>query len=158
MEDKHYNIGGKVFEQRTLVLGQWKELGTILREIAIPIDITPVSLVRSLGNNLFAVMAVILTEEGKSPQGKDLASLAVEIEWGISPSTAIEVIAHFFELNPIPSLLHNLEDLAEKIREKLMEIGLTNSASSSAAETSPVETGSSGTLQPEKPEDGQNAP
>jgi len=158
MEEKRYNISDKIYVQRTLVLGQWKELGAILKEVAIPNDITPISLVRALGNNLFAVMAVILTEEGRTPQGKDIPQLAVEIEYGITPEAAIEVIAHFFELNPIPSLLSNLWTLAAQVREKLTEIGLTSFASSSATETLPDVTGSSGMSPPERQSDGQNAP
>lgn len=158
MEEKRYSIGDKIFVQRTLVMGQWKQLGAILHGIAIPSDLNPVSLVTALGNNLFSVMAVILTEEGRTPQGKDIPRLSGEIEYGITPETAIEVIAHFFELNPIPSLLNNLWTLTAQIREKLTEIGLTNSASLSAAGISPVETGSFGMSPSERQDDGQSAP
>jgi len=158
MEEKKYEIGDKAYVQRTLVLGQWKELGAILKNIAIPNDINPISLVTSLGNNLFAVMAVILTEDGRSPRGKNIPQLAEEIEYGITPETAIETLSDFFDFNPIPSLLNNLWNLAKIVREKTMEIGLTSSAFSSAAVTSPDETGSSGMSPSETPSNGQNAP
>lgn len=144
MEIKKYEIGDKIFIQKPLVLGQWREIGDILKEIAIPRDINPISLITSLGNKLFAVLAVILTEEGRSPRGKDIPQLAEEMEYGITPKTAIEALADFFECNPIPSLLSNLWSLAETVHEKTKEIGLTNSASSSVAQTSPGETGFSG--------------
>lgn len=158
MEEKKYEIGGKTYIQRKLVLGQWKELWAILENCAIPNDINPISLVTSLGNNLFPILAVILTEEGLPLQGKDIQTLAGEIEYGITPETAIEVIADFFELNPIPSLLNNLWALAEQFREKMTEIGLTSSVSLSAVRTSPDETGSSGMSPSETPSNGQNAP
>lgn len=145
MELKKYTIGDKIFIQKKLVLGQWKELRTILDEIIIPGELTPISLVQALGSNLFIVLAIVLTEEGKSPRGKDLAALADEIEYGITPDTAIEVLADFFDLNPIPLILKSLTDLSGIIKTKITEIGLTNSASSSAAETLPGESGSSGT-------------
>jgi len=144
MELKKYTIGDKIFIQKKLVLGQWKELRAILDEIKIPVELTPLSLVQSLGSNLFVVLAIVLTEDGKSPRGKDLAALADEIEYGITPDTAIEALADFFDLNPIPLILKSLADLSGIIKTKLTEIGLTNSASSSAAETSPGESGSSG--------------
>ena len=158
MEEKRYEIGDKIYIQRTLVLGQWKQLGGIMQGIAIPGDLNPISFVAALGDNLFSFMAVILTEEGRTPQGKDIPGLATEIEYGITPDTAIEVIAHFFELNPIPSLLNRLWTLTEQIREKLMEIGLTNSASLSVPVTSPDETGSSGMSPSGRQGDGQSAP
>lgn len=157
MEEKRYAIGEKTFVQRTLVLGQWKQLGAILKDVAIPHDTTPVSLVTALGDNLFAAMAVVLTEEGRSPQEKDIPALAAEIEFGITPETAIEVMAHFFELNPIPSLLNDLLGLAAKVREKMTEIGSMNSASSSAAAISPGETGFSGTSPSGTQQDGRGA-
>jgi hypothetical protein len=144
MELKKYTIGDKIFIQKKLVLGQWKELRAILDEIKIPVELTPLSLVQSLGSNLFVLLAIVLTEDGKSLRGKDLAALADEIEYGITPDTAIEALADFFDLNPIPLILKSLADLSGIIKTKLTEIGLTNSASSSAAETSPGESGSSG--------------
>lgn len=145
MEFKKYTIGDKIFIQKKLVLGQWKELRAILDEIIIPGELTPISLVQALGSNLFMVLAIVLTEEGKSLRGKDLAAIADEIEYCITPDTAIEALADFFDLNPIPLILKSLADLSEIIKTKMTEIGLTNSASSSAAETSQGESGSSGT-------------
>jgi len=155
MEFKKYAIGDKIFVQKKLVLGQWKELKAILDDIRIPGELTPVSLVQSLGSNLFVVLAIVLTEDGKSPRGKNLAALADEIEYGITPDTAIEVLADFFDLNPIPLILKSLADLSGIIKTKITEIGLTNSASSSAAETSPGGNGSSGTSTLPTPEVGQ---
>lgn len=154
MEPKKYTIGDKIFIQKTLVLGQWKELGAIINDLRIPGDLNPASLVGALGSNLFAVLAIVLTEDGKPLKGKDIPALASEIEYGITPETAIEVIADFFDLNPIASLLNNLNGLTVTIKEKLTAIGLTNSVTSSVEETSQNETGSSGTLQSPKPETG----
>jgi len=145
METKKYTIGDKIFIQKKLVLGQWKELRAILDEIIIPGELTPLSVVQALGQNLFIALAIVLTEEGKSPRGKDLAVLADEIEYGITAETAIEVIADFFDLNPIPLILKSLTDLSGIIKTKITEIGLMNSASSSAVETLQGESGYSGT-------------
>ncbi len=145
MEFKKYTIGDKIFMQKKLVLGQWKELRNILDEIIIPGELTPLSLVNALSSNLFIALAIVLTEEGKSPRGKDLAALADEIEYGITAEVAIEVITDFFDLNPIPLILKSLTDLPLIIKTKITAIGLTNSAFSSAAEILPSENGSSGT-------------
>lgn len=144
MEEK-YTIGDKIYVQKKLVLGQWRELKDALKGIVIAGDLSPVNLLTALGDNLFLVLAIVLTEEGHSPRGKDLPALADDIEYGITPDTAIEVIADFFDLNPIPLILKNLTELGATIRSRMAEIGSMNSSSPSAAETSQGGTGSSGT-------------
>lgn len=150
MEERKYEIGDKIYIQRPLVLGQWRQLGPILQEISLPAgDISPASLVSALGQHFFDVLAIILTPEGASLRNKDIPSLAAEIEFAVMPETAIEVIADFFGCNPIPSLLDHLTTLTTRVQQSLTGIGLTKSASSSAGETSPGATGSSG-MSPQK--------
>lgn len=157
MEEKRYEIGGKTYVQRPLVLGQWRQLNDVTKEVILPKDLNVKNLIMAFGNRLFHVLAVIITEEGKSPRDKDLAALAEEIEFGVTPETALEMIADFFALNPVFSLLNNLESLVSQIQRAVGEIGLTNYASSAAAGTSPEGTGSSGASPLPKDETGPPA-
>jgi hypothetical protein len=145
-EEKRYEIDGQTFVQRPLVLGQWRQLSAALSGVAVSPDMTPAELILALGPRLFEALAVILTPIScSSPRDKDLTSLADTIEWGIAPETAVEAITHFFELNPISSVLSGLTALAAQLKARMIDgIGSTNSASSSQMETSPVHTGSSG--------------
>jgi len=160
--EKKYTIGGKTFIQRKLVLGQWRQLLTVLPLVRIPEELTPRALVEALQNDLFVALAVVLTEEGTSLAGKDLPALASEIEWGIDPLDALEALADFFLLNPIPSLVNEgaagMSRLIGVIKASVKEIGSKSSAISSPGGTSPSGNGSSGTLAPETPADGQESP
>ncbi len=106
---------------------------------------------------MFQALAVIVTEEGKSPKNKDIDALADEIEFGVTPETALEMIADFFALNPMLSLLNDINDLVRQIKEKLGETGLTNFASSVVVETLSAGDGFFGTSQPPKEETGPPA-
>lgn len=158
MDKKKYIIGGKTFVQRPLVLGQWKELGEIIKQVAIPAELSPSALVAAVGDNVFIALAIILTEEGKPLKGKDLPLIADEIEYGITPETAIEAISDFFTCNPIASSWQNLQRLIFQLNEKIQTaaIGLASSVSSSAAVISQSATGSSGTSPLPTPAAGQS--
>ncbi|MCE5265672.1 MAG: hypothetical protein LLG97_19360 [Deltaproteobacteria bacterium] len=152
MSEFEYPIGGKTFIQKKLVLGQWRQLQDVIRDVRIVGEINTQSVLVALGPRIFAVLAVILIEEGGSPEGKDLEALAREIEWGIDPADALRAIADFFALNPVASLLENMRETIgtlirtiDEVTAKLKEIGSKDSATPSPAETSPGGTGSSGT-------------
>jgi len=149
MEERKYEIGGKTFIQRPLVLGQWRQLKELMRSVVLPVNLDPGALITAFGSHFFTALAIVLIEEGKTAKDKDLNALAAEIEFGILPETALQVMSDFFDLNPIPSILRNLtemtDQLTRKILEKMKEIGSMSSASSSPEGTSPEKTGYSGT-------------
>lgn len=153
-EIKKYKIGDKIFVQKKLVLGQWKELKQVLTNLVIPGELSIKTLIKALGDDLFIVLAIILTEEGKPLQGKDISFLAKEIEYGITVEDAIEVITDFFTFNPIALLLENLKNMGATITENIRAIGLKNSAASSAAEILQSGSGSSGTSPQTMPDSG----
>jgi hypothetical protein len=150
MEEKKYQIGDKIYIQRPLVLGQWRQLNEVAKEVILPDNLDVKSLLAAFGSRLFSALAVIVTEEGRSPRDKDIESLAGEIEFGVTPEEALEIISHFFILNPIHSLLENLQGMVGEIAARIAAIGSMNFASSAAPETLPTGITSSGTLPQEK--------
>ena len=144
MEERKYEIGGKTYIQRPLVLGQTRQFLDLLKGVTIPAGVDAYGLIRALGESLPQALAIVLTEEGKSPRDKNVTEAACEIEFAITPEQTLEVVDHFFDLNAIPSLLSRIAGVAEKIGEKMTKTGSPRSASSSPEETSPSATGSPG--------------
>lgn len=139
-----YEIGGKTYTQKPLVLGQIRQLMSLMKGIVIPHDIGIPGLISLLGDKLPRAIVIVLCEEGKALKDKNLEHLESEIEFEISPEQAIQVVEDFFDSNPIVSLLERLKETAGKISEKMKETGLNKSASSSPVEILPSETPSSG--------------
>ncbi|NPU85554.1 MAG: hypothetical protein HPY65_13840 [Syntrophaceae bacterium] len=164
MEPMQYEIGDKVYVQKPLVLGQIRQLLETLIDFRIPAEFTSAELINLLGSRLPAVLAVVLTEKDRSPKGKDLSAFADELEFTVSAETALKVVDDFFVCNPISSLFERMsgmmgkvaeglqgriDDLFERIADRIMaemlkRIGSKTSSAPSPAETSPDETRSSG--------------
>jgi len=93
MKEKKYEIGGKIFIQRPLVLGQWKQVMELFAEMreADPLDI-------------FAhprCIAILLTEKGVNLKEKDLEASAEFIEQNIDAMISLDVVNDFFDLSPV---------------------------------------------------------
>lgn len=150
-EVKQYAIGGKTYEQRELVLGQWKQLRGVLEGLEVPGGSTALGgLLAALeeSGRLEQALAVILTEKGVSPRDKDLAATAAELEFAITPQQIAQVIEDFFTCNPAGSVLSQLGQILTKavalVAGALKEIGSRRSVFCSAGETLPEETPCSG--------------
>ncbi len=147
MSDKkefRYEIGGKTYVQRRPVMGQTEQLIELYDGVAMPSQITTTTLVSALGPKLYKGLAVVLTEEGRPLQDKDLEALGEELRWAIEPETAVEVIGDFFVLNPVASILR-LAGIIMEIRKQIEKATVLKiSSAPSPAETSPGETPSSG--------------
>lgn len=147
VETYTYEIGGKTYTQRPLVLGQISQLMSLMKGLIIPHDIDTLGLVSLLGNKLPQAVAVVLTPEGVSLKDKDVNALTAELEFEISPEQTIQVVEDFFVLNPIVSLLERLSGMTEKISKamiKTTETGLKSSSAPLPEEILPKETASSG--------------
>lgn len=143
---KEYDISGRAFVQRPLVLGQLQQLLRILDGIALPDPLTLASLLDALGGRLYSAIAVVITEKGCSPRDKDVESLAAELEWAIPLETAMEIVDDFFVLNPVSSIIERIGALIVRFNAALAtrRPGSTRPSSSSPGATSPGATPSSG--------------
>lgn len=154
MQEKFtYEIGGKKYTQRALVLGQTRQLKNVIEGIVIPKGIKGMgetelmlAIVGVVGDKLPDALAVVLTPEGVELKDKDLKALAREIEFAIPPDQAFQVIEDFFDCNPIASLLERLSGAIGKIAEKIPAMGSGSKilSASSPAEISREETVFSG--------------
>lgn len=141
-----YQIGGKTYLQKKLVLGQWRQLLELLKGLSLPQDFPVREMVSVFGDKLARALAIVLTEEGTLARDKDIAALAAELEFTVEPELILQVVEDFFVCNPIPSLLTGLSGIMGKISVKMGATGLQTSASSSPRETSPDGTPSSGDI------------
>jgi len=152
---KTYKIGNITYQQRPLVIGQVKQLLTVLEGLTIPSDINIMGLMAVLGDRLPDALAVILTPVGMSPKDKDLNELSEELAFSLEIEQAMEVVEDFFVLNPISSLFGRLNQAIEKIQAQFLMSSTTSSASSQA-ETSQNEIPSNGAIQSKNANDTSN--
>lgn len=125
-EKYKYEIGGVVFWQEKLRLGQINQLISLLKEVNIPAEATAMNLITALGDKLSLAIAIVLHKPEVKLKDKDIKEVADEIEFEMSPELALEVIEDFFDLTPISSLLEKVGKTVEKIAEKMkMETGST---------------------------------
>ncbi|HSW39898.1 MAG TPA: hypothetical protein VLL97_10440 [Acidobacteriota bacterium] len=114
-----YEIDGKTYVQRPLVLGQLRQLLGVLKGVTIPTALDAMGLVNALSGHLPRALAVVLTPAGISPRDKDIDALASEIEFAITPEQVFEVVDGFFGCNPLPSLLKRLGMVAGNITAQM---------------------------------------
>ena len=125
-EKYKYEIGGVVYEQKKLVLGQINQLIGLLKEVNIPAEATAMNLITALGDKLPLAIAIVLHKPEVKLKDKDIKEVADEIEFEMSPELALEVIEDFFDLTHISSLLEKVGKTVEKVEEKMkMETGST---------------------------------
>jgi hypothetical protein len=147
MEQKYkYQINGKTYVLKKMVLGQMRQLIEVLKTIRISEGMGTAGLIAALGDKLPIALAIVLTEEGKPIKDKNLKEMAEEIEFNIDLDLAVQVIDDFFALNPIASLWEKIQGLLEGIGKKMTKTDSTNSSSPSAVGTSPKEMPLSGDL------------
>ena len=139
-----YNIDGKIYHQRPLVIGQVKQLMDILGEITLPAYIDMPGIISILGDKLPSALAVILTPEGVHPKDKDIEALSDELAYAVDLETSIQAVEDFVGLNPIVSVLEKLNGTLGTIQKNMT--GQTNSSVSSQEGTLHDGTQSSGDI------------
>ncbi len=143
MTEKKYTINGKTYFQRKLVPGQMQQLcgvislvsGNRLAGLRGSGDI-----IVALGSRMLSVVAIVITPEGVRVKDKDLKE--IEDELFESDADIPEIVADFFVLNPIDSLLKKLSGVIGKMSDRItktVEDAMKSKTSSSPSqeETSP---------------------
>lgn len=148
MQEKEYQFGGVTYIQRPLVIGQVKQMKDLLVGVEINWSAGIPGIVDALGDKLTRVLAIILTENGKSPRDKDIESLAAELEYAMTPEDLLQVIDDFFTCNPVSSLLERFAAVMENATGKIRIVKKASTALSSSFPegTSPDGTPSSGAI------------
>ncbi|NLT24653.1 MAG: hypothetical protein GXX82_16545 [Syntrophorhabdus sp.] len=132
-----YEINGRSYVQRPLVLGQIGQINDVLKGVEITGDMGIEQIVQLLGDRLPVAMAIVLTEKHTRMQDKDPQVLAEEMREFMDIGTAMEVIDHFLSLNPIASIFGRLTGIMAGITKA--KIGSKTSLSPSPEETSQSE-------------------
>jgi hypothetical protein len=147
MEPIKYHFGDKTYIQKPLVLGQMRQLSTVLQGFKLSGNLSVADIVDFLGAELPKALAVVLTEEGKSPKNKDLTAMAEELEYSISLDDAVKVAEDFFACNQVTSLSEKITKMFGGMMslESLEETGSNTSVSMPQEEILQSGTGSSGT-------------
>jgi len=121
MNEKYtYQIGDKIFIQKALSLGQWKQLIPLIYDLKMSADSGLEDIIAQMGDNLYRAMAVVLTEEGQRPSEKNLEAAGKFLEDEIDMLTTLEVVENFFDSNPIPSILEKFGRLMRKLRQMIL--------------------------------------
>lgn len=137
-----YQINGKTYILKPLVLGQIGQITHLLQGIEIASDMGTMDIIKLLDDRLPVAIAIVLTEEGKKLKDKDVQALTEEVREFLDIGTAMEIVDRFFSLNPIASVLEKLTGTMMGISR--MMTGSKERSSSSPEETSRGATGSSG--------------
>lgn len=147
-----YEIGGRVFYQKPLVLGQVKQLISVIKGLVLPFNLNVASLVIALGDKAPEAIAILMVEEGVSLKKKKVSEVQELLEENLSIEQTIKVIEDFFDCNPIASISEAMIGLTDKVQKTMTQATtLTESALPLQGATLPSETISSGDSPLEKP-------
>lgn len=148
MPDKfEYEIGGKKYTQKKLVLGQIEQLVDLLENVQLPSDLSARTVVVLLvkDGRMARAASIVFIPEGVELKDKDIDALAAELKFSMDIDTALTVVEDFFDCNPAAAILKRLAGAVVKIREHILkQTGSKTSSASSPEETSQKETPSSG--------------
>jgi len=158
---KSYKLGDKTYEQRPLVLAQWRQLQVVLDGLEVPEDAEAIKgLVTALGKSgrLDEALAILLTERGVALRDKDRTALAEGLAYVVDPNDVAKVFIDFFDYNPANSVLSAMAGVMmaltrciERAAREASSTGSSTSVSSSPEGTGPNETTSSGDALPQDP-------
>lgn len=154
MDEKTYEMGGKTYIQRPLVLGQIQELIPLIEGLNIPKGADAITIAKTFGEKLNYALAIALLEkdvdEPEPEKIKNAMELldkrSVEIAYSIGAEQILEVIEDFFECNRASSVIEKLGSMIRGVRNQISQASssLSKSFGGSPAATSPKGTKSSG--------------
>lgn len=128
MTEKRYDINGTTYVQRPLVLGQLGQLIAVLKDVSFAgNDI--LNIVAGIGDRLPIAIAIVLVPDGVALKDKNFQS-ATDDAMMLDLEASIRIVNDFFECNPVQSLLHNLNGVAQAMSESRTNGLATSSVSS----------------------------
>lgn len=141
--DFTYDINGRKFEQRKLVLGQVKQLFEAIQGMRVPMSTNVAAIIASFGDRMPRIMAIVLIDQGKKVSEKDVDEVQSYLEEYLDIEDTLKIVSDFFDCNPIASISEAIVGLAKKMnqtKEEQSQILSTSSASLSPEEILPNET------------------
>lgn len=120
---KTYNVKGRVFYQKELVLGQLELLVDLLKDLELEKGLTNLQILKALGGKMPHAMAIVLLEEscisdkieikenGKSIGMEEVKKLTQFFANNVDISLALKVIIDFFVCTPMANIMQTLATL-----------------------------------------------
>lgn len=129
---KTYNVKGRVFYQKELVLGQLELLVDLLKNIEFEKGLTNLQILKVLGGKVPRAMAIVLLEEGMKTdkieikedgksmeiddiqgliEAEDIKKLTQFFANNVDISLALKVIIDFFVCTPMTNIMQTLATL-----------------------------------------------
>ena len=106
-----YEIAGKKYYQKPLVLGQVKQLARLLKDISFTGEaISAADVLELIGDKLPEALAIVLIPEGCRLSEKNIKEIAQELEESLDLETAAKIIEDFFCCNPISSFWKRIQN------------------------------------------------
>lgn len=134
MSEKTYLINGRSYVQRPLVLGQLLPLCKMLETVEIR-SFSVQGIVSAFGQSLSTALAVLLIPKGDTVRGRDLETIAAELDEHMSAETALEVVADFLSFNPASSILEKVKEITGAFQKNLSAIAAVHPERSSESES-----------------------
>lgn len=118
-----YEIKGRSFYQKELVLGQLELLVDLLKDLGLEKGLTNLQILKSLGGKMPQAMAIVLLEEGQSSNRIEIKEdgKPIEVEEikkltpffanNVNISLALKVIVDFFVCTPMTNIMQTLATL-----------------------------------------------
>lgn len=115
----NYEINGKRYFQKPLVLGQVGQLTELLKEISLPANLSIAGLITAFGDKLAKALAIVLIPEGKALKEKNLQELEDELGAAATIEIAFKVIEDFLDCNQLSFVFGRITGLMGKLAEEI---------------------------------------
>jgi len=110
-----YEINGKTYIQKKLVLGQLGPLSALLSGLRFTAT-DALGLIAGLGEQLPEALAIVLVPEGVHPADKDMANVRRDLFDADLDGVALQVIDDFFTCNPLHLLLVRAAGIINRVK------------------------------------------
>jgi hypothetical protein len=117
--DYKYEIGGRKYFQKPLVMGQFRQLSQELKDVRLPDNWDIGTIMTTFADKLHVLLAIVLIPEGIHPKDKVIEELSKEIEFEVEPDMVFKVAEDFFGCNDIPLLLQKMVNLMAQVTGKV---------------------------------------
>lgn len=113
MADPRYEINGRAYTQRELVLGQLLELLGAVAGLAI-VELSVAGVLAGVGDRLPSLLAIVLIPEGQGVEQRDLRQAEDDLR-SAPLSLLLRMVTDFFAVTRPSSLLSDLAGVIETV-------------------------------------------
>jgi hypothetical protein len=137
--EKKYDIGGKTYIQRPLLVGQLESLMERASSLTIT-SLDPKSVIHALGGKINYILATIMIPEGVPVKKRDIDAIEEQLDEYLDLKTATEIVTDFFVFNPASLLLGTIKEMVARVSESVEALTILKSKSEDLSKNSALET------------------